>query len=163
MTTAIFPGSFDPITNGHLDVIKQAATVFEKVFVVILTNTNKKSLFTDEERLSLIRDAVKDFDNVQAIVRPSSLTVDVAKELDAKAIIRGIRNTQDFIYEQQIAVLNRELDNQVNTVLFFTKPEVNSISSSMVKEIAKFGGSIEKFLPLKAAEALRKKMNEINE
>lgn len=103
MAIAIFPGSFDPITNGHIDIIKQAASVFEKIYVVIMTNTHKKYLFSADERKIIAQDAVKNIKNVTVIEKPDSLTVDVARELNAQAIVRGVRNSQDFLYEQQIA------------------------------------------------------------
>ncbi|GAA3628742.1 pantetheine-phosphate adenylyltransferase [Lactobacillus hamsteri] len=158
MAIAIFPGSFDPITNGHIDVIEQAAAVFEKIYVVIMTNTHKNYLFSAGERAAFAQDAVKNIKNVTVIEKPDSLTVDVAHELNAKAIVRGVRNSEDFLYEQQIAFLNKKLNDDVKTMLFFTNPENNFVASSMVKEIAKFNGSIEKFLPQKAAEALKNKL-----
>lgn len=162
MAIAIFPGSFDPITNGHIDVIKQASAVFEKVYVVVMTNTHKKYLFSAAERTSFAKDAVKNIENVKVLERPDSLTVDVAHELNANAIIRGVRNTQDFLYEQQIAFLNQQLNEDVKTMLFFTNPENNFVASSMIKEVAKFNGSIEKLLPQKAALALKDKLGRKN-
>lgn len=158
MTVAIFPGSFDPITNGHLDVVQKAADMFDTVYVVIMTNTHKKYLFSPTKRMELAQAAIKDLTNVKVIKRPNSLTTEVAKELNAQAIVRGVRNTADFLYEQQIAGLNEKITSSVHTVLIFTDPQNSFVASSMVKEVAKFGGKVDQFLPEEAAEALEKKM-----
>lgn len=158
MSIAIFPGSFDPITNGHVDIVRKAAVMFEKIYVVIMTNTHKNYLFQTSERADFVKDSLKEFDNVEILVRPSQLTVNVAKELNAKAIIRGVRNTSDFLYEQQISGINEHLNSNIHTVLLFTNPENSFVASSMIKEVAKFNGDITQFLPKKAAEALTIKM-----
>lgn len=159
MSIAIFPGSFDPITNGHLDVARQAGQMFDQVYLVIMTNTRKHYLFSAEERKDFAADAVKDLPNVKVIARPTSLTVAVAHELGARTIIRGVRNTSDFIYEQQIAGMNEKLADDVHSALIFTRPENAFIASSMIKEIAKFQGPIERFLPAKAAKALAERLH----
>lgn len=158
MAIAIFPGSFDPLTNGHVEVVEKAADLFDQVYVVIMTNTHKKYLFSADERASLARDALKKLPNVCVLKKPSSLTVNVARELGAKAIVRGVRNTEDFLYEQQIAGLNERLAPDIHTVLIFTKPDSSFVASSMIKEVARFHGDISQFLPSKAAKALIKKM-----
>lgn len=158
MTVAIFPGSFDPITNGHLDVIRKAADMFDTIYVVIMTNTHKKYLFSPEKRMELAQAAVNGLHNVKVIKRPNSLTTEVAKELNAQAIVRGVRNTADFLYEQQIAGLNEKISSKVHTILIFTNPQNSFVASSMVKEVAKFGGKVDQFLPKEAAKALEKKM-----
>ncbi|GHV97421.1 phosphopantetheine adenylyltransferase [Lactobacillus nasalidis] len=159
MTTALFPGSFDPVTNGHLDTIKQAARVFDRLLVVVMTNSSKKALFTPEERVDLIKDAVKDLDNVEVLARPNQLTVDLARELGAGVLVRGVRNGNDFLYEQQIALLNRELAPDLPTALFMAGAKNIALASSMLKEIALFGGDLERFLPAKAARALKEKLS----
>lgn len=159
MTVAIFPGSFDPITNGHLDIATKAAKAFDELYIVIMDNTNKKYFFCREERVAFIEDAVKDIKNIKVITRPEQLTVAVAKELNATVMVRGLRNNEDFIYEQQIANMNKKLAPDLETALFFASPENASVSSSMVKEIAKFGGDVRPFLPKLAATAMIQRLN----
>lgn len=159
MTIALFPGSFDPITNGHIETVKKAAQVFEKVYVVAMTNTSKHYLFTPEERADFARDALKDISNIEVLERPDEITVDLAHELNAKAIVRGVRNSADFRYEQEIAGINKRLAPDINTVLLFSSPENSFVASSMIKELARFNKDVSQFLPEKAAEALRKKLN----
>lgn len=159
MTTALFPGSFDPITNGHLDVIKQASQIFDQVHVVVMTNTHKKYMFDDQQRLDLVQDSIKEFKNVDGLLAPETLTVNLARKFRVKTIIRGVRNSEDFLYEQQIAGMNKKLAPEISTVLFFTSPENSFVASSIIKEIAKFNGDITSFLPEKAAQALKDRMN----
>ena len=158
MSVAIFPGSFDPITNGHVDIINQAAAIFDKVYVVVMVNTAKKYLFTNEEREDLINDAVKDLKNVQVLLKPDQLTVNVARDLGANTIVRGVRNTTDFLFEQQIAEMNKKMASDISTVLLFTEPENSFVASSIIKEIAQFNGDFASFLPTKAAQALKEKI-----
>ena len=158
MSVAIFPGSFDPITKGHVDIINQAAAIFDKVYVVVMVNTAKKYLFTNEEREELINDAVKDLKNVQVLLKPNQLTINVAHDLGANTIVRGVRNTTDFLFEQQIAEMNKKMANDISTVLLFTEPENSFVASSIIKEIAQFNGDFASFLPTKAAQALKEKI-----
>ena len=158
MSVAIFPGSFDPITNGHVDIINQAAAIFDKVYVVVMVNTAKKYLFTNEEREDLINDAVKDLKNVQVLLKPNQLTINVAHDLGANTIVRGVRNTTDFLFEQQIAEMNKKMANDISTVLLFTEPENSFVASSIIKEIAQFNGDFASFLPTNAAQALKEKI-----
>ena len=158
MSVAIFPGSFDPITNGHVDIINQAAAIFDKVYVVVMVNTAKKYLFTNEEREDLINDAVSDLKNVQVLLKPNQLTINVAHDLGANTIVRGVRNTTDFLFEQQIAEMNKKMANDISTVLLFTEPENSFVASSIIKEIAQFNGNFASFLPTKAAQALKEKI-----
>ena len=158
MSVAIFPGSFDPITNGHVDIINQAAAIFDKVYVVVMVNTAKKYLFTNEEREDLINDVVKDLKNVQVLLKPNQLTVNVARDLGANTIVRGVRNTTDFLFEQQIAEMNKKMASDISTVLLFTEPENSFVASSIIKEIAQFNGNFASFLPTKAAQALKEKI-----
>ena len=159
MTIALFPGSFDPITNGHVETAKKAAQIFDKVYVVAMTNTSKHYLFTAEQRTDFIRDALKDVPNIEVLEKPDMITVNLAHELHAKAIVRGVRNSADFRYEQEIAGINKRLAPDINTILLFSSPENSFVASSMIKELARFNEDVRQFLPEKAAEALRKKLN----
>lgn len=163
MSSAIFPGSFDPITKGHLDVIEQASKLFDQVYVAIMTNTAKKYLFNVDERVKLAQDALQNVNNVVVVKSPDQLTIEVARDLGAKAIIRGVRNSADFLYEQQIAAMNQQMANDIETVLFFTKPENSFVASSIIKEVAKFNGDISSFLPENVALALAEKLGKNNE
>ena len=159
MTVALFPGSFDPITNGHVETAKKAAQIFDKVYVVAMTNTSKHYLFTAKERADFIRDALKNIPNIEVLDKPDMLTVNLAHELHARAIVRGVRNSADFRYEQEIAGINKRLAPDINTVLLFSSPETSFVASSMIKELARFDEDVHQFLPEKAAKALRKKLN----
>lgn len=158
MTIALFPGSFDPITNGHVETAKKAAQMFDKVFVVAMTNTSKKYLFTAEERAAFAKDALKNISNIEVLEKPEELTVKLAHELKANVIVRGVRNSADFLYEQEIAGINRRLAPDINTVLLFSSPDNSFVASSMIKELARFDEDVSQFLPIKAAKALRKKL-----
>ncbi|MGX5377151.1 pantetheine-phosphate adenylyltransferase [Ligilactobacillus sp. LYQ135] len=157
---ALFPGSFDPITNGHLDLIKRASKIFNQVVVAVMTNITKKSMFSPEEKLVLIENEIKKLKNVSVVEVKTGLTVDLAKQINADVIIRGVRNVNDYQFEQQIAVMNRKLDDQIETLLLPSSPQYNEISSSLIKEIAKFKGDISKFVPLNVAKAIEGKINE---
>ena len=159
MTIAIFPGSFDPITNGHVETAKRAAEIFDKLYVVAMTNTSKKYLFSSKERAEFIRDALKDVPNIEVLEKPDEITVSLAHKLKAKAIVRGVRNSADFRYEQEIAGINKRLAPDINTVLLFSSPENSFVASSMIKELARFNEDVSQFLPKKAANALRKKLD----
>ncbi|UNL42887.1 pantetheine-phosphate adenylyltransferase [Ligilactobacillus agilis] len=155
---AVFPGSFDPLTNGHLDLIKRASGLFEEVIVAIATNTAKQPLFSPQEKMTLVNSAIKDLPNVSAVAIPSDLTVNVARKLGAKAIVRGVRNVQDFEYEQGIAAMNKQLAPDLETILLFARPEYTLLSSSLIKEVARFHGDLAKFVPVEVGLALKKKM-----
>ncbi len=153
---SICPGSFDPITLGHLDIIQRAARVFEEVNVVVLNNSSKKSLFTVDERLGLIREVTKHIPNVK-VDYFQGLTVDYAKSVHASAIIRGLRAVSDFEYEMQITSMNRVLDEQIETFFIMTNNQYSFLSSSIVKEVAKYGGDITELVPEVVAQALCEK------
>ncbi|CAK1223018.1 pantetheine-phosphate adenylyltransferase [Fructobacillus evanidus] len=155
MKKAVFPGSFDPLTNGHLDIIQRASEIFDEVVVAVGINTNKQGLFTPSERLELVEEAVADLPNVQ-VGQVGGLTVDYMNEIGAKYLVRGLRNAKDFEYERDIAEVNSVLAG-VETVLLLAKPENQNVSSSMVKEIAKFGADkLDAFVPAVVVTALQK-------
>ncbi len=146
---AVYPGTFDPITKGHLDIIERAACIFDEVDVLIMVNVRKQCLFTEEERKQMIIDSLQELENKDRInVRiGSGLTVRFAEKLNADAIIRGIRAVSDYEYELQQATANMVLNNKLETVFLIAKPEFSFLSSSVVKEIAMNGGDISEFVP----------------
>lgn len=146
MKIAVYPGSFDPITNGHLDIIRRSSQVFDKLIVAVVKNHSKKPLFTMEERLDLIDRVIGDFPNVELDVF-DGLLVDFVEEKGAKVIVKGLRAMSDFEYEFQMALLNRKLLPKVETMFMMTHYEYSFLSSSMVKEIAGLGGTIKDLVP----------------
>jgi pantetheine-phosphate adenylyltransferase len=158
MNIAVYPGSFDPITNGHLDVIGRAANVFERLIVAVLANPRKTPLLPADTRISIIRDALERSGASQAAIEIASfdgLTVDFARARGARAIVRGLRAISDFEVEMQLAHNNRVLAPEIDSVFFMTSVANGYVSSSLVKEIAAFGGDVSSMLPEAAAEALR--------
>lgn len=154
---AIFPGSFDPVTNGHLDIIKRSAAIFDEVFVVVLTNTAKKPMFSANERQSFIQNATEKIPNVKVLAKEADLTVNVAQELEAQVIIRSVRNTQDLEFEQNIAAMNKELAPKIETLILLTDPKYAFLSSTLVKEVARFKGELGNLVPPIVQTALSKK------
>lgn len=146
MKIAVYPGSFDPITNGHLDVIKRSAAVFDKVIVGVLDNMAKKPLFTPEERMNMAKKVVADIKNVE-VYTFCGLLVDFMERFDSAVIIKGLRTVADFEYEFQMALLNKSLNPNIETFFMMTDSKYSYISSSMVKEVARLGGSIDEFVP----------------
>ena len=159
MKIAIYPGSFDPITKGHYDIIKRAAKVFDKVIVVIMKNTSKHCLFSEEERLDMLQQACRSLSNVECDLG-DGLSVRYAKEKQASVMIRGIRAVQDYEYELQSATANMWLDESIETCFFMAKPEYSFLSSSSVKEIASYHESVERFVDEYVAMQLKVKFNE---
>ncbi|SOB92294.1 phosphopantetheine adenylyltransferase [Ureibacillus xyleni] len=153
---AVVPGSFDPITNGHLDIIKRAADVFDLVYVAVLNNSSKNPLFTIEERVELIGKVTKDIPNIR-IECSSGLLIDYARSKNAKAIVRGLRAISDFEYEMQITSMNRFLDESIETFFIMTKNQYSFLSSSIVKEVAQYGGVVTGLVPTIVEEALSEK------
>ena len=143
---AIYPGSFDPVTNGHLDIIERGLKLFDKIIVAILTNPGKKFLFTLEERIQMLEVSMKKFSNVE-IGTFDGLTVDYAAQRNAQAILRGLRALSDFEYEFQMALMNRRLNREIQTVFLMTGMRWIYTSSSIIKEAAQFGGSITGMVP----------------
>ncbi len=158
---AICPGSFDPVTFGHLDIIQRAADVFGEVYVVVLNNSDKNKLFSVEERMSLIRQATAHIPNVK-VDSYHGLTVDYAESVSADAIIRGLRAVSDFEYEMKITSMNRLLDNKVETFFIMTRNQYSFLSSSIVKEVAKYDGDISELVPQVVAEAMREKFSKMD-
>jgi pantetheine-phosphate adenylyltransferase len=155
---AVYPGSFDPITNGHLDVIERALAVFDRLVVAVLANPRKSPLLDAEERVAVIRAAVNEASGAPErvdVVTFDGLTVDAARRLGSRSIVRGLRAVSDFEVEMQLAHNNRRLAAEVDTVFFMTAVEHGYLSSSLVKEIAGFGGDVSGMVPPAAAAALR--------
>lgn len=160
MRIAVYPGSFDPLTNGHLDIIKRASRLYDKVIVGVLDNSNKKPVFTALERKEMIDMAIKDMDNVSCDAF-SGLLVDFAKRTNANVIIKGLRTVADFEYEFQIALLNKALNPEYETVFLMTDSKFSYISSSVVKEVAKYNGGLADFVPLCNIEKIKEKYKNI--
>jgi len=146
LTTAIYPGSFDPITNGHLDVLERASKIFKKVIMAVLVNPNKNSFLSTETKVALIKESVSHLNNVE-VDSFMGLTVEYAKAKNADVLIRGLRAVSDFEYEMQMAQINQNLGPQLDTIFLITKVENNFVSSSIVKEISLLGGDISQFVP----------------
>lgn len=158
MKISIYPGSFDPITNGHLDIIERASKVSDKLIVSVLNNSEKKSLFSVDERVLMIKESTKHFQNVE-VDSFEGLLVDYARSKDANIIIRGLRAVTDFEYELQLAQTNRELYNKVETLFLLTSIQYSYLSSSIVKQVAAENGDISKFVPDFVAKKLKEKYN----
>lgn len=156
MTIAIYPGSFDPITNGHLDILKSGSEIFDKVIIAVSYNVNKKGFLTIDERVDLIKKSVSHLSNVE-VDSFQGLTVEYAKKKGADVLLRGLRTSFDFEYELQLSQTNNALYSDLKTVFLITKPEFNFISSSMVREILANKGDISKFVPKAVEEFLTSK------
>lgn len=153
---AICPGSFDPITNGHLDIIRRGATIFDEVIVAIFNNSSKTPLFSIEERIYLIEQSVSDLPNVKVDVS-AGLLVDYAANKNAHAILRGLRAISDFEYEMQITSMNKKLNQEIETFFMMTNNQYSFLSSSIVKEVAKYNGNINGLVPPIVETALKQK------
>ncbi len=156
MRVAIYPGSFDPVTNGHLDIIERAATLFDKLIVAVSLNPGKKPLFTVEERLEMLSEVTSYLGNV-CIDSYQGLTVNYAREKNAQAIIRGLRAISDFENEFMMALTNKKLQASVETIFLMTRAEYSFISSSAVKEVASFSGCVKDLVPPVVEKRLREK------
>jgi len=146
MKRAIYPGTFDPITNAHIDIIKRAKKLFDVIIIAIAQPRHKNPLFTLEERLFLVKESLKDMEDIEVLTF-DGLLVDLCKKLNVNIIIRGIRAISDFDYEFQIAWMNRKLFNEIETILLMPSEEYFFLSSSIVKEVAMLGGNIDNFVP----------------
>jgi len=154
---AVYPGSFDPPTYGHLDIIKRALALFDKVIVAVLDNPSKCRLFTIDERIKILEEITRRFKRVE-VNKFKGLLVNYVKKKRAEAVIRGLRAISDFEYEFQMAQMNRELSPEIETIFMMTGTPYSYLSSSIVKEIANLGGSISKFVPPSVEKMLKKKM-----
>lgn len=159
MVRAIYPGSFDPMTNGHLDIITRSASIVDELIVGVLVNKAKIPLFSVEERVKMLGEATKDMGNVK-IVPFEGLLIDFAKQMDAKVIVRGLRAITDFEYELQMSQTNRKLNPEVETLFMTTSLEYSYLSSTTVKEVASFDGDISQFVPAFVAEQVTEKIKE---
>jgi pantetheine-phosphate adenylyltransferase len=157
MRTAIYPGSFDPLTNGHLDVVQRAAKLFDHVIVAVAKNEGKHPLFTLEERAALVKQSVKGLPNVE-VDAFDGLLVNYVVSKNARAIVRGLRAISDFEFEFQLALMNRKLNENVETIFMMPKDTYTFLSSRIVKEISRLGGDVTPFVPVPVQKALKKKL-----
>ena len=146
MKTAVYPGSFDPVTKGHLDIIKRSALICDRLIVGVLNNNSKSPLFSVDERVNMLKEVTKDIPNVE-VTSFSGLLVEFLKRVDARIVVRGLRAITDFEYELQMSQTNRLLDESIDTIFLNTNLKYSYLSSSMVREVASFGGDISKFVP----------------
>jgi len=154
--TAIYPGTFDPITHGHVDIVARTSRLFDKVFLAIADSANKQTLFSTDERIDLAKITLSSLENVE-VCHFDRLVTDVARDLDAKVIVRGIRAAADFDYEFQMAGMNRSLYKDAETIFLSPAEHLSFISSSLVREISSLGGDVSAFVPEAVLEALTKK------
>ena len=159
MIRAIYPGSFDPVTLGHLDIIKRASQTVDELIVVVLNNSGKTPFFTIDERVSMLEELIKELPNVKAMSF-SGLLVDFARETKATIVVRGLRAISDFEYELQMAQTNHKLNPQVDTMFLATSLEYSYLSSTIVKEVAFFNGDIREFVPEPVIKRVREKVRE---
>jgi pantetheine-phosphate adenylyltransferase len=159
MLKAAFPGSFDPPTSGHINIIHRVASIFDELLVVVAENKQKKYLFSAEERASMIRELIKEKKNVSVVVC-DCLVVDFLKKMDIKLLIRGVRGLEDFSYEFELSMMNRTLDPEIETIFMTTDPEYFVIRSSSIKELASFNGDLHGMVPSIVAKALKEKYSD---
>jgi len=156
MRKVIYPGTFDPVTNGHIDVIKRASELFDSVVVTIAVNASKTPLFTTEERLGMLKESLKNFKNVE-VDSFNGLVVEHAKNVNAIGIIRGLRSISDFEYEFQMALMNRKLDSDITTVFLMPHEKYTYLNSSLIRNLAELNADISEFVPKPVLLALSKK------
>jgi pantetheine-phosphate adenylyltransferase len=157
--TAIYPGSFDPITCGHLDIIERGSKIFQNLIVAVMTNPSKQPFFTVEERLNMIKKAVVHISNIE-VVKFNGLLVDLARAKNANIIIKGLRAVSDFEYELQMALMNKKLDTNIETLFMMTNSNYSYLSSSIVKEVASYGGCIADIVPKNVVRRMDEKYKE---
>ena len=156
MRICLFPGTFDPITIGHLDIINRSLSLFDKLVIGIGRNANKAAMFSEEQRLKWIKDIYKNNKKIDAIIY-DGLTIDCCKEIGASFILRGIRYVNDFEYEKAIADMNRSLNKNIETIFLTCLPQYTSVASTLVRDVLRNGGDVEQFLPVVVAKSLKKK------
>ena len=155
---AIYPGSFDPITLGHLDILQRAASLFDKVIMAVAINPEKKPMFSNKSRIKMIKEVTKDIDNIE-VDSFSGLLVDYAKKQNVSVIVRGIRALSDYEYEFNMALMNRNLDESIITTFLIAHQKYTHLSSSLVREIAKLGGNVSNLVPKFVIKEIQRKMN----
>ena len=158
MRKVIYPGTFDPVTNGHIDVIKRASELFDSVVVTIAINASKTPLFSTEERLNMLKESLKEFKNIE-VDSFNGLVVEHANKVGAVAIIRGLRAVSDFEYEFQMALMNRKLDSDITTVFLMPHEKYTYLNSSLIRNLAELNADISEFVPTPVAKALKEKFN----
>lgn len=161
MTIAVYPGTFDPVTNGHVDITARAALIFDQLIVGVYDSPPKAVLFSTGERVRLFRKAVRNIPNVR-VISYSGLTVQFARQMDAKVIVRGLRVTTDFEYEFEMALMNRKLDPQIDVVSLMAAKDYLFLSSSRIKEVARLGGDVTGLIPPHVAAALGERLNKMS-
>ena len=154
--TAIYPGTFDPVTYGHLDVIKRVSALYDKVYVAVAHSAEKAPLFPVEERIGMMKNATGEYDNVQ-VEGFEGLVVDYAKSKSSKVVVRGLRMISDFEYEFQMALTNRKLDSEVETVFMMPNESYSYLSSKLIKEVARLGANVSEFVPAEVSAKLKEK------
>lgn len=159
---ALYPGSFDPWTNGHLDILSRAVKMFDKIIVTVAVNNKKSAVFTGEERIQLIHDSIEKFDWAEQVevIQFTGLLIDLARKKDVKVLLRGVRQISDFEYEFRMALANRRLAPEIDTVFLMPDEQLTFISATIVKEIASWGGDLSSFVPDNVAKALHKKYDQ---
>lgn len=157
---ALFAGSFDPFTKGHLQILKKALAVFDEVVVAIMTNDSKHYLLTTDEKIQVVKEAVASLADVRVIARPATLTTDLARQVGAQFLVRGLRNSADLEYETGIAQMNQTLAPEIQTVFLLADQDNSFVSSSMIKEVLVFGGDVSAFLTPTAIEILSRRLKD---
>lgn len=160
MKIAVYPGSFDPITNGHLDIIKRASQIFDRLIVSVMFNPSKNPVFSPDERVNMIREVTKDYPNVE-VDSSSELLVEYAQKKGASVIVKGLRAVSDFEHEFQMALTNRKLNRNIETVFLTTNYRYLYLSSSIVREVGMLGGDIDDFVPAEILDQVKEKLKEV--
>lgn len=158
---ALFPGSFDPFTNGHLDTVERTSKLFDQVVIAVATNTSKNALFSLEEKMTFIKKSVEHIENVRVTEHSGGLTVELAKKIGAVTLVRGLRNNADFEYESTIATMNKIQHKDIETVFIMSNEKYRFLSSSLIKEVAMFGGDVSSLVPDVVNKAIKKKYAKI--